>query len=221
VTAIRRATAAGINVNVTLLFSVDAYAQVADAYLSGLEDRVRRGEPIADVVSVASFFVSRVDTAVDRLLADRGRDDLAGRAGIANARIAYARFRQKAAGERMKALADHGARLQRPLWASTGVKNPRYRDVMYVEELAGPDTINTMPLATLLAFADHGEARDALSGTADHAAFDLAELRHAGVDLDEVAELLLHDGIEAFEVATAKLLAGIERRRDTGTRAPW
>jgi transaldolase len=138
VNAIRRATAAGVNVNVTLLFSVGAYMQVADAYLSGLEERVGRGEPVRDVVSVASFFVSRVDTAVDPLLAQRGREDLAGRAGIANARVAYARFRELAASERVATLGGHGARLQRPLWASTGVKDERYRDVMYVEELAGP-----------------------------------------------------------------------------------
>ncbi len=132
VEAIRRATAAGINVNVTLLFSVDAYAQVADAYLSGLEDRLARGEPIREVVSVASFFVSRVDAAVDRQLAATGRDDLAGRAGIANARVAYAHFQKLTAGGRFARLATAGARAQRPLWASTGVKDPRYRDTLYV-----------------------------------------------------------------------------------------
>ena len=161
VEAIRRATAAGINVNVTLLFSVEAYAHVADAYLSGLEERVARGEPIRDVVSVASFFVSRVDTAVDRRLAELGREDLRGRAAIANARVAFARFRELFAGDRFGALAEHGARVQRPLWASTGVKDERYRDTMYVEELAGPDTVDTMPLPTLEAFADHGDARRA------------------------------------------------------------
>ena len=211
--AIRRATAAGINVNVTLLFSVDAYAQVADAYLSGLEDRIARGEAVHDVVSVASFFVSRVDTAVDRLLADRGRADLSGRAGIANARIAYALFRELTASERFVRLASHGARAQRPLWASTGVKDPRYRDTIYVEELAGPDTVNTMPLATLEAFTEHGRPRDALTGTEKTAKQTLAELRDAGIDLDEVTERLLSEGIETFEVAMGKLLASIERRR--------
>ncbi len=213
VEAIRRATSAGVNVNVTLLFSVDAYAQVADAYLAGLEERVARGEPIHDIVSVASFFVSRVDTAVDRLLAERGGDDLAGQAGIANARVAYARFRELFSGERFAALAGRGARAQRPLWASTGVKDERFRDVMYVEELAGPDTVDTMPLATLEAFADHGRARDALTGSEDDARRALAELREAGLGLDEVTERLLVEGIEAFEVAMGKLLASIDRRR--------
>jgi transaldolase len=213
VEAIRWATAAGINVNVTLLFSVDAYAQVADAYLRGLEERVLRGQPIHELVSVASFFVSRVDTAIDRLLAQRGREDLAGRAGIANARFAYARFRQLHASERFTGLIPAGARIQRPLWASTGVKDPRYRDTMYVDELAGPDIINTMPLATLEGFADHGRPRDALTGRGDEAARTLAELDGAGIDLDEVTRGLLEEGIEAFGVAMTKLIAGIERRR--------
>ena len=213
VEAIRHATAAGINVNVTLLFSVDAYAQVADAYLSGLEDRVARGKAIRDVVSVASFFVSRVDAAVDPLLAENGRADLAGRAGIANARVAYAHFRDLFATERFARLVAHGARAQRPLWASTGVKDPRYRDTMYVEELAGPDTVNTMPLATLEAFAEHGRARDALGGTERAADRTLADVRDAGINLDDVTEKLLTEGIEAFEVAMSKLLASIERRR--------
>ena len=212
VEAIRRATAAGVNVNVTLLFSVEAYAQVADAYLAGLEDRVARGAPVHGIVSVASFFVSRVDGAVDRLLAERGADELAGRAAIANARLAYGHFRELFGGARFAALARHGARMQRPLWASTGVKDERYRDVMYVEELAGPDTVNTMPLATLHAFADHGRVSDALTGTQDAARRTLGEVRNRGVDLDAVTERLLADGIKAFEVAMAKLLASIDRR---------
>ncbi len=213
VEAIRRATAAGVNVNVTLLFSVDAYTQAAAAYLGGLEERVARGEPVHDIVSVASFFVSRVDIAVDGMLAERGRDELAGRAAIANARIAHARFGELFSGERFAALAERGARAQRPLWASTGVKDERYRDVMYVEELAGRDTVDTMPLATLEAFAEHGHARDALSGSAPDARRTLAELRAAGVDLDQVTGRLLVDGIEAFAVAMGKLLTSIERRR--------
>jgi transaldolase len=216
VEAIRRATAAGVNVNVTLLFSVGAYEDVAEAYLAGLEDRAGRGEPVRDVVSVASFFVSRVDAAVDRLLDERRRGDLAGQAAIANARVAYASFRLLFSGERFAALRDRGARVQRPLWASTGVKDPRYRDVMYVEELAGPDTVNTMPPATLEAFADHGTVRDALTGTEEQALTSLAELRGAGVDLDAVTDRLLVEGIEAFEGAMQRLLATIDRRSDAG-----
>ena len=211
--AIRRATAAGINVNVTLLFSVNAYAQVADAYLSGLEDRLGRGEPIRDVVSVASFFVSRVDAAVDRQLAATGRDDLAGRAGIANARVAYAHFGELTASERFARLAVAGARVQRPLWASTGVKDSRYRDTLYVEELAGPDTVNTMPLATLEAFAERGEPRDALTGTGDDARRTLDALEVAGIDLLEVGDQLLIEGLASFAAAMNRLLESIEHRR--------
>ncbi len=192
---------------------MDAYAQVADAYLSGLEDRLARGEPIREVVSVASFFVSRVDAAVDRQLAETGRDDLAGRAGIANARVAYAHFEKLTASERFARLAAAGARAQRPLWASTGVKDSRYRDTLYVEELAGPDTVNTMPLATLEAFAEHGEPRDALTGTEDDARRTLGALEVAGIDLVEVGERLLIEGLDAFAVAMSRLLESIERRR--------
>ena len=188
-------------------------ARVADAYLAGLEERIKREEPIRDVVSVASFFVSRVDTAVDRLLAERGRDDLAGHAGIANARVAYARFRELFSGERFAALAERGARVQRPLWASTGVNDERYRDMMYVEQLAGPDTVDTMPLATLEAFADHGQAHDRLTGSDQDARRTLADMRAAGLDLDGLTERLLIEGIEAFKVAVGKLLASIDRRR--------
>ncbi|MDP8943547.1 MAG: bifunctional transaldolase/phosoglucose isomerase [Actinomycetota bacterium] len=211
--AIRRSTAAGINVNVTLLFSVDAYEHVAEAYIAGLEDRVGRGEPVEGIASVASFFVSRVDTAVDRLLSDAGREELGGRAGIANARRAYARFREIFSGERFAALRERGARAQRPLWASTGVKNPRYRETMYVEELAGPDAVNTMPMATLLAFQQRGEVADRLTGSAAEAERTLAELAQAGVDLDEVTARLLDEGIEAFADSMERLLDGIERRR--------
>lgn len=213
VQAIRRATAAEINVNVTLLFSVQAYAEVAEAYLAGLEERVARGEPIDRIVSVASFFVSRVDTAIDALLRERGRDDLLGQAGIANARLAYAHFRRLFATQRFAQLAAAGARVQRPLWASTGVKDPRYRDVMYVEELAGPDTVNTMPLATLEAFSTHGTAHDALTGTEKEAQETLTRLHDAGIGLDAVTAQLLADGIAAFEEAMARLLASVESRR--------
>jgi len=211
--AIRRAVAEGIDVNVTLLFSVQSYARVIDAYLSGLEDRLERGQPIDQVRSVASFFVSRVDGVVDLLLEQAGRAELTGTAGIANARHAYARFQAAFADERFEVLRAHGAHVQRPLWASTGVKDPGYRDVRYVEELAGADTVNTMPLATLRAFADHGEARDALSGSGEAAAQTLAELTTAGIDLEEVAGRLLEDGIAAFRGAMDRLLAGVEQRR--------
>lgn len=174
VEATRQATADGINVNVTLLFSVERYAAVIDAYIVGLEERLRRGQRVDDVSSVASFFVSRVDSAVDRLLAERGREGLAGRAGVANARLAFAHASTVFNGPRLAGLRAAGARPQRPLWASTGTKDPRYSDVKYVEGLAGPGIVNTMPPATLAAFRDRGVARDRLTGSrpAAHATLD-------------------------------------------------
>ena len=153
----------GRNINVTLLFGVEEYAQVAEAYIRGLERRLEEGKSV-DINSVASFFVSRVDSEVDKRLEGTGHDDLLGKAGIANARAAYQRYEQIFLGERFAALLDAGAAVQRPLWASTGVKNPAYRDVMYVEELVGPNTVNTMPMATLLAAGDHAEIRGNTAG---------------------------------------------------------
>lgn len=208
VEATREAIGDGINVNVTLLFSVERYAAVIDAYLAGLEERLRYGQPVREVSSVASFFVSRVDTAVDRLLNQQGREDLAGRAGVANARLAFARASTVFSGRRFEALRAAGARPQRPLWASTGTKDPRYSDVKYVEELAGPGVVNTMPPATLAAFRDHGVAHDRLTDS-DHAAQAiLEELARAGVDPDAVADRLLHEGIAKFAASMDELLAG-------------
>ena len=209
VEATRRATADGINVNVTLLFSVERYAAVIDAYLAGLEERLRRGQPVEHVSSVASFFVSRVDTAVDRLLADRGRGDLAGRAAVANARLAFGYASTAFDGPRFAALRAAGARPQRPLWASTGTKDPRYSDVKYVEELAGPGVVNTMPPATLAAFRDHGVAQDRLTGSGREAQATLDELVAAGIDIDAVTKRLLEDGIAGFAASMDELLAGL------------
>jgi transaldolase len=209
VDAIRRVTADGINVNVTLLFGLDAHAAVMAAYIDGLEERLYRGLPVDHVASVASFFVSRVDTAVDRLLAERGRDDLAGRAAVANARLAYARAAALFDGERFAALRGAGAQPQQLLWASTGTKDARYSDVKYVEELAGPGVINTMPPATLAAFRDHGRVADALTGSAPEARAALAEIAATGVDLDAVTARLLDEGVAAFTMAMDELLAGL------------
>jgi transaldolase len=209
VEAIRRVTADGINVNVTLLFGVDAHAAVMAAYVAGLEERLRRGLPVDHVMSVASFFVSRVDTAVDRLLAKRGRDDLAGRAAVANARLAYARAAALFSDDRVADLRRAGARPQRLLWASTGTKDPRYSDVKYVEELAGPGVVNTMPPATLAAFRDHGQVGDTLTGAAPAASHTLATIEAAGVDLDSLTARLLEDGVAAFAASMDELLAGL------------
>ncbi len=209
--AIRQSTAAGINVNTTLLFAVEAYKKVADAYISGLEDRAQTGEPINGIASVASFFVSRIDTAVDKKLEELGRSELAGKAAVANARVAYAEYLEIFEGERFKRLAEKGAKWQRVLWASTSTKNPEYSDVKYVDELAGKDVVNTMPMETLVAFRDHGEAKDRLSGEGENAKKVLDELNSAGVDFNHVTDQLLEDGIESFAQSMEKLLKGVEK----------
>jgi transaldolase len=212
--ATRRAVADGISVNVTLLFSVAVHAAVMEAYLTGLEERLARGLRVDHIRSVASFFVSRVDTAVDRRLAERGRDDVAGRAAVANARAAYAGAERVFGGARFATLARAGAKPQRVLWASTGTKDPRYSDVKYVEELAGPGVINTMPPATLAAFRDHGRAYNALTASEPAARRALADVAAAGVDLDAVTARLLADGVAAFATSMEELLAGISTRQE-------
>jgi transaldolase len=208
--AIEQAIYEGINVNVTLLFSVERYADVAEAFIRGLERRHAEGQSL-EVHSVASFFVSRVDTMVDKQLARLGREDLAGQAALANARAAYARFKEIFDGDRFATLAAVGAPVQRPLWASTGTKNPDYSPVLYVDNLAGPRTVNTMPVKTLQAAAEVSEVSDA---TVEHDPTEvLARLAEAGIDMHAVTEQLLDDGIDAFVHSLDGLLAGIERRR--------
>ncbi len=210
VPAIEQAIYEGINVNVTLLFSVEAYAGVAEAYIHGLERRLEEGLPL-DIRSVASFFVSRVDTNVDKKLEELGRTDLAGTAAVANAREAYRRFKEIFSGGRWEALRHAGATVQRPLWASTGTKNQNYSDVKYVEELVAAHTVNTMPMATILAFADHG---DVTGPTAEKdPRRQLAALAEAGIDMNQVTDELLLDGVKQFEDAMNRLLAGIEEKR--------
>jgi transaldolase len=216
--AIEKAIHAGINVNVTLLFAVEAYERVAEAYLRGLERRQAEGAHL-NVASVASFFVSRVDTSVDKRLEATGREDLYGKAAIANARQAYHTFQQIFSGPRWEGLRHAGAHPQRPLWASTGVKNQRYPDTMYVDELVGAHTVNTMPLDTLKAVADHGTVHG--PSAAHDPAADLAALQAAGIDMSQVTDELLIDGVKQFEDAMNRLLEGIEERRQavlTGTR---
>jgi len=214
VPAIRAAIAEGININVTLLFSLDAWAAIAEAWLAGLEDRAAAGKPVDGIASVASFFVSRVDTAADKRLKALGRAELCGKAAVANAQLAYERWQQLVAGERFAALRAQGARPQRLLWASTGTKDLSYSDVKYVAELVGAETVNTMPLATLLAYQDHGEVIEPLlpdAAPAAHAA--IAAVEAAGVSLQQVTDELLEAGIVQFADAMERLLAGVERRR--------
>lgn len=201
----------GRNINVTLLFGVEEYAQIAEAYIRGLERRHEEGKSL-DIASVASFFVSRVDTEVDKRLEGTGHDDLLGKAGVANARAAYQRYEEIFLGERFAALRDAGASVQRPLWASTGVKNPAYRDVMYVEELVGPNTVNTMPMATLLATGDHAELRGATAK--EDPTPVLKALADAGIDMVDVTDQLLREGVDKFVEPMEKLLEGIGSKRE-------
>jgi transaldolase / glucose-6-phosphate isomerase len=211
VPAIEDAIATGINVNVTLLFSVESYSAIAEAFVRGMERRLEAGESL-DVHSVASFFVSRVDTEVDKRLADSGHEELRGIAAIANARAAYQRFKEIFRGERFAALRDAGAPVQRPLWASTGVKDPLYPETKYVDSLAGPDTVNTMPMPTLLACAEELEVTGA---TADQdPAQELERLAGAGIDMADVTAKLLREGIEKFMDPFEALIGGIELTRE-------
>ncbi|WP_396214472.1 transaldolase [Gemmatimonas sp.] len=220
--AIRELTADGINVNVTLLFAVDAHARVIEAYIAGLEQRAAAGQPIDRISSVASFFVSRVDSAIDKQLAALAAATpahanlllgLQGKAAIANAKLAYRLFTASFSGPRWAALAAHGARVQRPLWASTSTKNPAYRDVVYVEELIGADTVNTLPPATLEAFRDHGEVRASVTEQVAEADRALAALEAQGVSLQAVTDTLLAEGLASFEQSFVTLLAGLARKR--------
>jgi transaldolase len=200
--------AAGLNINQTLLFSVDVYERTVDAYLRGLEARLDRGMSITRIASVASFFVSRVDTAVDAALPEGSA--LRGRAAIANAREAYRRFLGVFSGSRWQRLAAAGAVVQRPLWASTSTKNPAYRDVRYVETLIAPDTVNTLPEPTLGAVQDHCEVRIMSAEEINSGQFELAQLRDAGIDIGAVTDRLLAEGLAAFERDFQALLAAIE-----------
>lgn len=219
--AIRTLIAEGVNVNVTLLFSIEAHARVIEAYLAGLEARAAAGHPVHTVSSVASFFVSRVDSAIDKQLVAKAAaaDDapallaLQGKAAIANAKLAYRLFQASFSGARWAALSARGARVQRPLWASTSTKNPTYRDVLYVEELIGVDTVNTLPPATLEAFRDHGEVRPSVTEHVADAERVLAALEAHGISLQAVTETLLTDGLASFEHSFTTLLDGLARKR--------
>jgi len=209
--AITETLAAGISVNVTLIFGLQQYRDVMDAHLTGLEKARENGHDLTTIHSVASFFVSRVDTEIDKRLdattSGPGTDaDLKGKAGVANARLAYQAYEETLAGERWASLEADGARRQRPLWASTGVKNPDYRDTMYVDDLVVEDTVNTMPEATMKAVADHGEIKgDQVRPFYDDAAAHMAALAEAGIDYDDVIEVLIKEGVDKFVTAWAEL----------------
>jgi transaldolase/glucose-6-phosphate isomerase len=222
--AIRDLIAEGINVNITLLFAQSVYQEVVEAYLKGLEMLAARGGDVSRIASVASFFVSRIDTAVDNLLDEkiarandpdekRRLNALKGKVAVANAKLAYAHYQRLFAGERWRALKDKGAKPQRLLWASTGTKNKAYSDVLYVEELIGRDTVNTMPVATMDAFRDHGRLRDSLTENVDEARDVLSALARSGISLDNVTGKLVEDGVRLFADAADKLLAAVAKKR--------
>ena len=216
--AITSAIAQGINVNVTLIFSVDRYREVMDAYLSGLEAARDGGLDLSRIFSVASFFVSRVDTEVDKRLDAIGSDEakaLRGKAAVANALLAYAAYDEVIASDRWKQLADAGANPQRPLWASTGVKNPDYPDTLYVTDLVVADTVNTMPEKTMNAFADHGEVKgDVVSGRGDEAQALFDQLSGVGIDLDDVFEVLETEGVDKFTASWHELVETVEKQME-------
>ncbi len=220
--AIRQLIADGICVNVTLIFSLERYAEVKEAYIAGLEERAAEGKPVDKVASVASFFVSRVDVAIDAMLDTLAQEDteradwyksLRGKVAVANSKLAYVQFEEKFAGERWAQLTDKGARVQRPLWASTSTKNPAYPDLIYVDTLIGPHTVNTMPPQTLEAFLDHGTPLRTVDQHLDQARTDLAAVAAAGISLDKVTDDLEADGVKKFADSFEQLLNTIEERR--------
>jgi len=225
--AIRQLIGEGINVNVTLLFAQEVYEQVAEAYIAGLEDLAARGGNLKKMAGVASFFISRIDTLVDSLLNEKlkGTSDasqqtlyksLLGKVAIANGKLTYQRYQKIFSGPRWEALAAKGAQTQRVLWASTSTKNPAYRDVIYVEELIGPDTVNTMPPATVEAFRDHGRLRNALTEDVPGAQKVMDDLGRAEISIKEATDKLTDDGVKLFAEAFDKLLAAVEKNTSKG-----
>ena len=213
--AIEETIAAGIPVNVTLIFSLERHRAVAEAYVRGVQRLADSGGDVSKIASVASFFVSRVDTEGDKRLDELGgHDELKGKLAIANAKLAYAQYKEVFSGEAWEALEAKGASKQRCLWASTSTKNPEYRDVIYVEELVGRDTVNTMPRATVEAVADHGEIRDSLDEDLDGARQLLEDLKAAGIDYDDVVDTLEKEGVQKFADSFKELFADIESKRD-------
>lgn len=219
VPAITEVIAAGVNVNVTLLFSLEQYEAIANAYIAGLERRVAAGLEIKHIASVASFFVSRVDTAVDKLLDAQGHSDMVGKAAIANAKLAYARFKELFSGPRWEKLAAKGAQLQRPLWASTGTKDVRFSDTLYVDTLIGPHTVNTMPPATIDAFMDHGTVKSTVEDDVEGARKYLEQLAELNIDMDAITDKLQIDGVDSFAKSFESLMQSVADKREATQRA--
>jgi transaldolase len=217
----------GHNINITLIFGLDYYRRVAEAYVNAVERRINEGKPVDDLASVASFFVSRVDTKVDKQLDDKvaagdltaeDAQRLKGRAAVANAKLAYEIYGEIFKSERFKQLQARGAKVQRCLWASTSTKNPEYPDVMYVEDLIGPDTVNTLPKATLDAYADHGDPAERIEDGLDQAKALMGQLEEVGIDMQKVTDELIDEGVKSFEAAFDKMLDTI-RQKASGVTA--
>ena len=223
---VRQTLAEGMNINITLIFSIEDYRKVADAYISALEERNAEGKDISHIASVASFFVSRVDTLVDQLLENKIKasndsteqqklKSLEGKAAIANARLVYQDFKNIFHSPRFETLKHSGAHVQRPLWASTSTKNPAYRDVLYAEELVGPDTVDTMPLETIENFRDHGKVRLSVEDDIQQARDEFAELEKVGIHYDQVTQQLQDEGVQKFADSFHELFKGIESKKQT------
>jgi transaldolase len=214
--AIRAMVASGANINVTLIFSLERYRDVMLAYIGGLADRVDQGYPIDTIAGVASFFISRVDTEIDKRLDSIGTSDalaLRGRAAVSQARLAYSMFREVFSGEAWSFLERHGARLQRPLWASTSTKNPEYSDTLYVDELIGPDTVNTLPESTIVAFSDHGSIERSIDRNVDESRDIWEALSRVGVDVLDVARVLEAEGLKSFQASFDDLMSTLSNKR--------
>ena len=226
VPAIEQCVSEGLNINVTLLFSQDAYVAVAEAYIRGLEKRLARGEDVSKSASVASFFVSRIDSLVEKVIAGREKtatpqqralfDEVTGKVAIANAKQAYQKYKKLFSGPRWQKLADKGAKTQRVLWASTGTKNPKYSDVLYIDELIGPDTVNTIPPATLDAFRDHGKVRRTLDQGLEQADAVMRKLEQSGISMKAVTDQLVDDGVKAFSDSFSELISAVGSRLKAG-----
>jgi len=211
--AIRKCLGEGININVTLLFGLPRYREVTEAFMAGLEDRLKADKPIDEVASVASFFLSRIDVMVDPMLEKKDAVKLKGKIAIASAKKAYQIYLEMISGDRFKKLETKGAQPQRVLWASTSTKDPSYSDVLYVETLIGKDTVNTLPMDTIDAFRDHGKATDSLTQGMEQSNSALEELKEKGIDMDLITQKLEEEGIEKFANAYDKLLKSIDAQK--------
>jgi transaldolase len=210
--AIRAMLAEGLNINITLLFSLEQYRQVVEMHLQAMEERIKAGKPVEHIASVASFFVSRVDNVVDKQLQDKGNKALAGKAAIANACLAYRHFMEITASDRWRKLAEKGVRVQRPLWASTSTKNPEYSDILYVQELIAENTVNTMPPKTLNAFKDHGQPQRSLLRNLDEADGIIKQIGRLDIDIKKVTFDLIEDGVKKFAESYNQVISAIEEK---------